>query len=349
MKVLINIPYLKFKGGVANHYLGLKDYWTEDVRYNQIGKKHNKLGSGKYRLPIDLIKFIFKIIVFNPDMVLVNPSLSRRAIVRDLIFLKIAHTFHKKTAVFFHGFDEEYISNNDTSDLVSWLNRSSTVFVLASQFANILKAIGVTVPINVVSTKVDDKLVSDFNIEDRNGNINNLLFLARITEQKGIFIALDIYKILLNNYPNLKFKVVGDGPALNMAKNFCETNDLSNVVFTGAVSGKSLIKEYRDGDIYIFPTFHKEGMPTSVLEAMAFGLPTITRQVGGLVDFFENGKMGKMVDSLKPEDFVPCIEKYLNDRKLSESTSIYNFQYAKKHFMASNVAKNIERILRKYI
>lgn len=37
MKVLINIPYLKFKGGVANHYLGLRDYWTEDVRYNQIG------------------------------------------------------------------------------------------------------------------------------------------------------------------------------------------------------------------------------------------------------------------------------------------------------------------------
>lgn len=348
MKVLINIPYLKFKGGVANHYLGLKDYWTEDVRYNQIGKKHNKLGSGKYRLPIDLIKFIFKIIVFNPDMVLVNPSLSRRAIVRDFIFLKIAHTFHKKTAVFFHGFDEEYISNNDTSDLVSWLNRSSTVFVLASQFANILKAIGVTVPINVVSTKVDDKLVSDFNIEDRKGNINNLLFLARITEQKGIFIALEIYKILLNKYPNLKFRVVGEGPALNMAKNFCKTNNLSNAVFTGALSGKSLIKEYRDGDIYILPTYH-EGMPTSVLEAMAFGLPVITRPVGGLVDFFENGKMGEMVDSLRPEDFVPCIVKYLNDRELSESTSIYNFQYAKKHFMASNVAKNIERILRKYI
>lgn len=348
MKVLINIPYLKFKGGVANHYLGLKDYWTEDVRYNQIGKKHNKLGSGKYRLPLDLIKFIFKIIVFKPDIVLVNPSLSRRAIVRDLIFLKVAHTFHKKTAVFFHGFDEEYISNHDTSNLVSWLNRTSTVFVLASQFANILKNIGVTVPINVVSTKVDDKLVADFNIEDRKGNINNLLFLARITEQKGIFIALEIYKILLNKYPNLKFRVVGEGPALNMAKNFCKTNNLSNAVFTGALSGKSLIKEYRDGDIYILPTYH-EGMPTSVLEAMAFGLPVITRPVGGLVDFFENGKMGEMVDSLRPEDFVPYIVKYLNDRELSESTSIYNFQYAKKHFMASNVAKNIERILRKYI
>lgn len=348
MKVLINIPYLKFKGGVANHYLGLRDYWTEDVRYNQIGKKHNKLGSGKYRLPLDLIKFIFKIIVFKPDIVLVNPSLSRRAIVRDLIFLKVAHTFHKKTAVFFHGFDEEYISNHDTSNLVSWLNRTSTVFVLASQFANILKNIGVTVPINVVSTKVDDKLVADFNIEDRKGNINNLLFLARITEQKGIFIALEIYKILLNKYPNLKFRVVGEGPALNMAKNFCKTNNLSNAVFTGALSGKSLIKEYRDGDIYILPTYH-EGMPTSVLEAMAFGLPVITRPVGGLVDFFENGKMGEMVDSLRPEDFVPYIVKYLNDRELSESTSIYNFQYAKKHFMASTVAKNIERILRKYV
>jgi len=349
MKILINIPFLKFKGGVANHYLGLRDYWTEDVRYNQIGKRRNKLGSGKYRLPIDIIKFIFKIIVFNPDIVLVNPSLSRRAIVRDLIFLKIAHIFSKKTAVFFHGFDEEYISNHDTSNLVSWLNRTSTVFVLASQFANILKNIGVTVPINVVSTKVDDKLVADFNIEDRKGNINNLLFLARITEQKGIFIALDIYKMLLNNYPNLKFRVVGDGPALIEAKNFCKTNDLSNVVFTGALGGQALINEYKNNDIYIFPTFHKEGMPTSVLEAMAFGLPIITRPVGGLVDFFENEKMGEMVDSLKPEDFVPYVEKYLKNRIQTKMTSIYNYQYAKTHFMASEVAKRMENLLKIYI
>ena len=349
MKVLINIPYLKFKGGVSNHYLGLKDYWTEDIKYNQIGKTTKKLGSGKYRLPIDLFKFVFKIALYKPDIVLLNPSLSKRAIARDLIFLRAAKMLHKTTSVFFHGFDEDYINNCNISKLVYWLNQTSTVFVLASQFAKILQSIGVIVPINVVSTKVDDKLVSNFDIKDRNGSIHSLLFLARITESKGIFIALRIYKILLSKYPDLKFRVVGDGPALNSAKNFCKKNDLSNVVFTGALGGQALINEYKNNDIYIFPTFHKEGMPTSVLEAMAFGLPIITRPVGGLVDFFENEKMGEMVDSLKPEDFVPYVEKYLKNRIQTKMTSIYNYQYAKTHFMASEVAKRMENLLKIYI
>ena len=44
-------------------------------------------------------------------------------------------------------------------------------------------------------------------------------------------------------------------------------------------------------------------MPTVVLEAMAFGLPILTRNVGGLVDFFKNDKMGFITDSLEPKDF----------------------------------------------
>ena len=349
MKVLINVPYLKFKGGVANHYMGLKDYWAEDIKYNQIGKKTPKLGSGKYRLPIDLVKFVYRIVSFNPDIILLNPSMSERAVARDLIFLRVAKALHKKVAVFFHGFDEEYVKNRDTSKLVYWLNKVSTVFVLASQFENILKSIGVKVPVNIVTTKVDNKLIKDFNIENRKGGTDNLLFLARITEPKGIFITLDIYKTLLAKNPTLKLKVVGDGPALNEAKNICIKDNLPNVVFTGALGGQDLINEYINADIYIFPTFHKEGLPTSVLEAMAFGLPVITRPVGGLVDFFENGKMGEMVDSLDADDFVPYVEKYLNDRELTRMTSVYNYEYAKKHFMASSVAKNMEEILKKYI
>jgi glycosyltransferase involved in cell wall biosynthesis len=45
-----------------------------------------------------------------------------------------------------------------------------------------------------------------------------------------------------------------------------------------------------DCDIFFFP-FYGEGMPISVLEAMAFSMPVITRNVGGIKDFFINGEM----------------------------------------------------------
>ncbi len=43
-------------------------------------------------------------------------------------------------------------------------------------------------------------------------------------------------------------------------------------------------------------------------KAMAFGLPVITSPVGGLVDFFENGKMGYMIENLNPADYAEKIE-----------------------------------------
>ena len=45
MKLLINTPSLKFLGGgVANHYIGLRTFWTENVKYNVVGRRGGKSG-----------------------------------------------------------------------------------------------------------------------------------------------------------------------------------------------------------------------------------------------------------------------------------------------------------------
>ena len=70
-------------------------------------------------------------------------------------------------------------------------------------------------------------------------------------------------------------------------------------------------------------------MPTVVLEAMAFGLPILTRNVGGLVDFFKNDKMGFITDSLEPKDFADAMVPYIKDKELARKVGAYNAQYAK--------------------
>lgn len=345
MKILINTPRLIPQGGVANHYLGLRPYWNENVKYNVVGKRNGHVGSGKYWLVYDIFKFILKIIIFRPDIILLNPSLSPNALKRDCIFLKIATSFKKKVSVFFHGFNKSNIPLLNTDALARDLNKCTCIFVLAHEFTEIIQSWGVKVPIHLTTTKVDDNLINDFNISIRTGDVKNILFLARITEEKGIFIALDTFKILYTQHDKLTLHVVGDGPDYSKAKIYCHNNNIKNVTFHGKLSGKQLIQAYKDADLYIFPSYH-EGMPTSVLEAMAFGLPVITRPVGGLVDFFENGKMGMMIDSLKAEDFATEIEKFLTEPQTLKEISIYNHNYAIKHFLASNVAHGIEAILK---
>ena len=83
-------------------------------------------------------------------------------------------------------------------------------------------------------------------------------------------------------------------------------------------------------------------MPGALLEAMSFGLPVITRPVGGIPDFFINEKMGLLTESLNATDYSQYIEYLIDNPQLVLKISHNNYNYAKKHFMASIVAKNME-------
>ncbi len=348
MKILINTPRLNGRiAGVVNHYAGLKDYWTENVRYNQIGKKSTKPGAGLYWIPLDVICFIYKILVFRPDIILLNPSLGKNAIARDLLYLKIAKFFGKKVSVFFHGFNLDNVKSMNMEKIVKQLNRCECLFVLADKFAGHLKEWGVTVPIHLTTTKVDDKLLKDFDIDKKDYSSNNILYLARVTKEKGIYITLDTFKILQEKHPHLNFRIAGVGDELEKAKEYAKENGIK-AEFLGGLSGQALIDEFKKAYVYIFTSFH-EGMPTSVLEAMAFGIPVVTRPVGGLVDFFKNNENGYIVDSFEPKEFAIAIEKLLNDKESAKKISSTNYKYASDNFLASSVAKKLENKLKRTI
>lgn len=346
MKILINIPSLKLLGGVANHYLGLKCFWTENVKYNIVGKRSERF-SGVFWLPWDLLKFIIKIIFFKPDVILLNPSLGPSALKRDFLFLNIAVLLNVKVAVFIHGFNLEYSQNVDKKWLCKNLNKASLILVLASSFREYLKSWGVTPSICLTTTKVDDALVSDFDINSRVTILGNILCVTRIEKEKGVYESLEAFHLLKQKYRDLTFTLVGDGNELPAVRKYVQEKKIDGVTITGRLDGNELIKEFQKAGFFFF-TSYGEGMPTCVLEAMAFGLPVFTRKVGGLVDFFD-GRMGFITDSLKPSDFANACEAYLNNIEKYSLTATFNYQYANKHFMASSVAKSLEKILRKVV
>lgn len=345
MKILINTPwYKKPYGGVANFYYGLKPYWKESVEYNIVGRRFKI--SGAFLLPYDVLKFILKLIWWNPDIVLLNPSLDYKAIKRDAVFLKTAKMLNKKCAVYIHGFSYEYAERMDKKKFSKVFNKADLFFVLANDFKKCLRKWGVTLPIFLSSAKVYDKLLEGFIIDNRQGKVKNLLFMCRLEKEKGVFIALEAFKILSYKYPDLILNIVGKGSACEEVKEYVNANHLNQVKIWGHIPEKDLVSTLIKNDLYVFPTCYGEGMPTSVLEAMAFGLPVITRPVGGLADFFTEN-MGVMTESMEPEDFARAIELYINNEELTRKTSIYNHTYALENFLASKVAGKIEDVLKR--
>ncbi|NQU05357.1 MAG: glycosyltransferase family 4 protein, partial [Calditrichaeota bacterium] len=137
--------------------------------------------------------------------------------------------------------------------------------------------------------------------------------------------------------------IAGDGDALESARDFAVQRGLEKISFSGYLTGDAKSDAFLNASCYILPTY-SEGIPISVLEAMAYGLPVVTRPVGGMKDFLEDGKMGYIVEILDPSAFAEAVEKLIQEPETCRRMGRYNREFALKHFVASRVAERIKRI-----
>jgi len=346
MKILILCPPFDRIGGVSNLYKSSSKFFTLDVDYFFTGNYLKKdLFSSLFKFVKDILIFRDKIKNESYSLISLNPSLDIKAIFRDFLFLLISKRFNKRVVFFIHGWDktlEKIIEKYFKKIFISLLNKCELVVVLAKEFKDKLLSWGCTSNIELITTAVDDDLLLGFDIKSKPIN-NHLLFLSRIKKEKGIRIAVDAVDILSKTH-NLVLRVVGDGPYLEDIQRYVSSNNIKNVVFCGNLTGKKKSLEFINSCIYVFPTSYGEGMPTTVLEAMAFGLPIITRRVGGLKDFFEDGKMGYITESKDPSVFAKLLKSLLDNPTKIKEMGEYNHAYAKEHLLASKVAKKMEEI-----
>jgi glycosyltransferase involved in cell wall biosynthesis len=157
---------------------------------------------------------------------------------------------------------------------------------------------------------------------------------------KGLPEAIDAFATLQRLCPDVSLTVAGDGPEREAAEEDVLRRGLSSVTFLGHVAGDAKRRAFAEADIYLFMSL-SEGMPNSVLEAMALGLPIVTRLVGGIRDFFEDGRMGFATDSPNPADYAELLAGLLRAPELRERMGQYNREFARRRFAAPVVAARL--------
>lgn len=148
-------------------------------------------------------------------------------------------------------------------------------------------------PLSVGDTE-KEKLKVNFGIKDDSFVIS---FVARLLWHKGIKELVEAAKILHKSYPNVVFLIVGDKDDDNpnsVTQSFVDQYEGNyGIQFLGE---RKDIKEILSiTSLYAFPSFYREGIPRSVLEAMSMHLPIVTTENPGCNLTVDEGVNGKLV------------------------------------------------------
>ncbi len=136
---------------------------------------------------------------------------------------------------------------------------------------------------------------------------------GRLIEKKGLPVTLRAFASFLKRYPNATLTIAGEGPLLGQLQDLVGELKIDNrVSFTGFISQEQLRDLYYLSHIFLHPSQtgsdgNQEGIPNSMLEAMASGLPVFATRHGGIPEAIENGVSGVLVPEHDHEELARAL------------------------------------------
>jgi len=180
------------------------------------------------------------------------------------------------------------------------------------------------------------------NIEDykgTNGGSVELLYVGRLTEQKGIDVLLNALKYISDN---ISLKIIGSGPKKENLEEI--SREVANeVIFKGRVSHKELPPHYVDADIFVHPGTWPDPCPRTVLESLQHSTPVIASDIGGPPWMI--GNAGLSFEPGDEEQLAGKIEELATNETL-KSRMEENTSRRIKHFRPTRIIDKIDSLYR---
>ena len=128
-----------------------------------------------------------------------------------------------------------------------------------------------------------------------------LLQACRLVEKKGLRTSLRTFAQFAASFRQAHFTIAGEGPLLDELREMARELDVADqVTFSGFVSQSQLRELFYASHLFVHPSEtgsdgNQEGVPNSMLEAMASGLPVFATTHGGIPEAIEDGTSGVLV------------------------------------------------------
>lgn len=144
----------------------------------------------------------------------------------------------------------------------------------------------------------------------------HLVFVGRLAGVKGVPILLKALSRLEQDVPGLHATLIGDGPERADLEDQAKRLRLDGVVHFAGYKSQSEVAEILTGaDALVLPSF-AEGVPVTLMEAMASSLPVLTTRVGGISELVADGVSGYLVPPGNVDALTERLRDLLSDPEL---------------------------------
>jgi len=172
------------------------------------------------------------------------------------------------------------------------------------------------------------------------------LTVAELHPRKGIHVLLKAIEALVETKKNLHFAIAGDGPQRKTLEKLIAKRGLTEFV-TLLGRQKNIPYLMKTADFFILPSM-REAFGMVILEAMVSGLPIIASRTGGIPEIIEDGKTGLLVPPNNPQKLAETIACLTSSKKTREKFIKNSSLLVEKKFSAKIMAKNYEKIYKKF-
>lgn len=254
-------------------------------------------------------RFVFLLMADRPHLVHIHSSFGTFSFWRDALYLSVSKGFRKKVFYQIHGGRLDVFLEGKSPRMRRWIVRllrwPDAISVCSEAQRQPFDALGVRHDVSAVPNAVRlEVYAGNRRGRKRAGNGGEAVavtFIAtHLFREKGILdFARSVPRVLEKNR-RVRFLVVGTDGCEGLVRRYLRMHRLEgHVELLGHVPPGAIPGLLERTDLFVLPS-HSEGMPMTVLEAMAAGLPVVATPVGAIPQLIRDGENGYLVPREDP-------------------------------------------------
>jgi glycosyltransferase involved in cell wall biosynthesis len=203
----------------------------------------------------------------------------------------------------------------------------------------------------VIYNGIDTNIFTGGSSREAGGPLR-VLFVGRLVAEKGAHTAIEaVAHLHRRGCRQITLSIAGvpchPWEYATMLRQAVQAEGLGECVrFLGQVSHDSLPEIYRQHDVLVFPSSHKEGLPMTLIEAMACGLAVVGTTTGGSAEVLQDSVTGLTFPSEDAAALADCLLRLLNDSALSRSLAATGQRLVREKFGIETAVAQTEGFLR---